>query len=372
MAAIFVLAESTLRWMPSLLPKGHYGSGQFDEELGLNVHGSTALHNKVRFVRRVPNRAGFMDVDHVLEKTPGVLRVGFFGDSYVEAIQVPLESTFFRLLSKQLGADRIETFSLGISGWATLHSLMAYQVFGDQYGLDVVVYAFVANDPGDNSYSIQSLQAGGMTPTPAAVVADNADGFEIRWPNDPDSLSAAFRVGKWLQRRSLLVQLIFARIQLLRSQGITLNSEPMASKAGESTGSTTRAVNQNDLPSDWPPETLHEARLLTRRIIERFAESVRDDGRQFLVLYVPRGNDEVEGDLPVEDSWLPWLRETTADLGIPLLDPTSALETRQRTGTLTYDDHWSPAGHEVIAEFLADSLCNWLATLSCEAPEMAK
>jgi hypothetical protein len=243
---------------------------------------------------------------------------------------------------------------------------MAYEALGDRYALDVVIYVFVANDPGDNSYTIQRLQAGSQTPTPAAVLSDNSDGFKLRWPIDPSSMSATYRVGKWLQSRSLFVKLLVSRIHLLRGQGIALSVEPTAPNARRSTESTTRSLNENDLPSDWPPEPLKEAKILTRRILVRFAGLVRADGREFFVLYVPRGNDEVEGSLPVTDRWLPWLRETTAELEIALLDPTSALKARQMTGTPTYDDHWSPAGHEVIANYLADSLCDRLPALACE------
>ena len=57
--------------MPQILPKGHYGAGRFNEELRLNVHGSTVIYNKVRFVRRTPNTAGFMDIDHESPKPNG-------------------------------------------------------------------------------------------------------------------------------------------------------------------------------------------------------------------------------------------------------------------------------------------------------------
>jgi hypothetical protein len=197
------------------------------------------------------------------------------------------------------------------------------------------------------------------------VLSDNPDGFEIRWPIDPNGISATYRLGKWLQDRSLFAKLLVSRIQLLRGEGIALNTEGAASRDRASTKST-RSLNENDLPSDWPPAVLQEAQLLTRRILARFAAAVRDDGREFFVLYVPRGNDEVDGNLPLADRWLPWLRETTAALGITLLDPTSALAARQTTGTPTYDDHWSPAGHEVIANYLADSLCDRLAALTCD------
>ena len=69
---IIVLAELTLRAIPRLTPKGVYGSGVFDPEIGLRVHGSPVIYNKVRFVRHVPNGSGFLDVEHKPAKPPNL------------------------------------------------------------------------------------------------------------------------------------------------------------------------------------------------------------------------------------------------------------------------------------------------------------
>ena len=100
--AVLVALEIAFRAFPSLLPAGGYGGGRPHPELGVNVHGSRLIYNKVRFVVREPNAEGFMDVEHDPAKAPGTLRIGFFGDSYVEAIQVPLEAVFFRRLGEAL------------------------------------------------------------------------------------------------------------------------------------------------------------------------------------------------------------------------------------------------------------------------------
>jgi hypothetical protein len=124
-------------------------------------------------------------------------------------------------------------------------------------------------------------------------------------------------------------------------------------------------LNQNDLPSTWPPAVLAEAKELTDRILTEFASSVRRDGRKAFVLYVPRGPSELDGTLPENELWLPWLEGVTDRLALPLLDPTSALRQRQSKGRPVYDDHWSPDGHEVIAQFLAESFCSQLPELNC-------
>src|SRR5262245_57436967 len=93
---ILFLLEFLFRTFPALLPAGTYGVQIFDPDLNTTVLSSPIIYNKARYVVRMANRDGFLDVDHKLAKSPGVIRVSFWGDSYVEAMQVPLEQTFWR------------------------------------------------------------------------------------------------------------------------------------------------------------------------------------------------------------------------------------------------------------------------------------
>src|SRR5262245_34882006 len=52
------------------------------------------------------NSKGLNDVEHDYAKTPGTYRILVIGDSYIEALQVPLDETFSRLLETQLSAAR--------------------------------------------------------------------------------------------------------------------------------------------------------------------------------------------------------------------------------------------------------------------------
>ena len=121
-----------------------------------------------------------------------------------------------------------------------------------------------------------------------------------------------------------------------------------------------RGPNQNDLPSAWPVDVLSDAKLLTRRLLSQMRDEVRGGGRHFAVLYVPRGMTELEGQLRAGDTWYPWLAETLGDLGVPIINPTDALRARNADGDAVYGDHWTPAGHNVVATALVDYLSNYL------------
>jgi hypothetical protein len=331
--------EILLRLVPSALPHGvFYGSGSYDPELGFQLPTSKVFYNKARFVERTPNAHGLMDVDHVEAKVPGAARVGFFGDSYVESVQVPLEDVFFRRLPAILGGRPLETFGFGLSGLGTLHAMSLYEKFGQRYDLDLVVYVFVDNDPGDHLETMQRARRGLYAARPTAVPSAQGEGYEVVPGPTPGTASPLRRLAMLLKDHSLLARVVYARIQLLSRRGA--RDAP--------------ALKAQDPPSTWPPELRIEAETLTRRLLRTWAGDVRADGRKFLVFYVPRPK-ELESDLGA-DSWRGWLVQSCKDLDIALVDPTATFAARQRQGVPLYDDHWSLAGHAAVAEVLTDVL----------------
>ena len=357
MASLLLLlgaVEVALRAFPRLLPAGTYGASHWDPELHTTVHGSSVVYNKARFVVREKNPDGFLDVTHERAKPPGTVRVGFFGDSYVESAQVPLDQVFFRRLPERIGGRRLEAFGFGISGWGTLQSYLAYRALAPRYDLDTAVYVFVENDPGDNDLEIQGMRTRRISPRTYARLSPLPPGFDLVLLSPPDELGAGLRFAKWSHERLLLARLLWVRIGLLaRSWRAGPNAE------AENREMVTRArgaPDQNDLPSSWPPAYLERSRELARRNHVEWRDRARSEGRQLLVLYVPRGEAQLRGEISLADTWKPWLESTVTGLGLPLLDPSSALRRRMAEGEAVYDDHWSPAGHEVIAGELAREL----------------
>jgi hypothetical protein len=339
--ATVLLLELLLRTIPALWPRGSYGAARFSPELSLTVHGAPVIYNKIRWNRRVPNRDGFLDVNHAEQKPLGVTRVGFFGDSYVEAVQARLEDTYFRKLPREIAGHPVEAFGFGISGWGTLHSLLAYQVMGPRYGLDDVVYLFFANDPGDHYSKMQRRRE------PTAELSDEGIGYVVKRPPQPSN-PLKERIRRFVDQRLLLARLVRVQLAVLRIRRDAANRQGVSP--------TLKVPDSNDWPSTWPPAMLEEATLLTRRILMQFRDLVVRDGRTFLVLYVPHGNLELRGQLTPGQSWFPWLSQTCAELGIRLLDPRERLRLQDQTGATSYDDHWSPASHATIASFLAEQL----------------
>ena len=351
-----LLLEATFRLFPHLLPIGIYGASRFDSELGMSVHAAPVIYNKARFVVREPNAEGFLDIDHDHRKRLGVVRIGFFGDSFVEAAQVPFDQVFYRLLPDRIAGRQIDPLGFGISGWGTLHSFLAYKAKEDIYDLDLAVYVFVENDPGDNTFDVKGALHGSANSV-FAQLSPLPPGFELTRRIPFEQQGGVLGAAKWVQQRSLLARLVWNRVALLLGHGTALRQaeaqDEMATHAGG-------IPNQNDLPSSWPAPYRQRAEDLGHRILAAWQNQARIDGCGLIVLYVPRGETQLRGELAQSDTWLPWLRSVTQDLGIAFLDPSDLLEQRLESGDRVYDDHWTPAGHEVIAVVLEEFIASWL------------
>jgi len=347
--------ELALRSFPSLLPAGSYGASRYDDELMASVHGSDVVYHGVRLVEREVNAEGFLDVGHARTKPPATLRVGFFGDSYVEAAQVPLAQAFFRRLPERIGGQTLEAFGFGVSGWGTLHAALAYRTLAPRYDLDAAVYVFVENDPGDNDVHVQGARVRRLSPKTFATLSPHPPGYELVLLNPPERIPAGWRLAKLAQERLLVARLLWARVSLLartgwpRPQRNARLDREMATRADG-------APDQNDLPSSWPADYRERSRELAERILRDWRDRARREGRMLLVLYVPRGEAQLRGEIALADTWKPWLEATAGALGLPLLDPSAALRRRMNAGEPVYDDHWSPAGHEVVAAELEREL----------------
>jgi hypothetical protein len=111
------------------------------------------------------NSAGMRDQEHSLHKPPGTVRIAVLGDSYAEAVQVPLEATFWSVLGRELerqqtfGAVRVEVLNFGVSGYGTGQELQMLRHYVWPYEPDIILLAFLAgNDVRNNSRRLEPDQ----------------------------------------------------------------------------------------------------------------------------------------------------------------------------------------------------------------------
>lgn len=353
LAVFFVLAEIFLRL--AHLPGVEYNNAKYDSLVGYALYpDSTVIYRNARgdFAARQVNSFGFLDTEHAIEKKDGVYRIGFFGDSFVEARQVSLDDTFFRLLQKKLGSN-FEVLAFGGSGYGTLQSYLSSQKWTNVLDLDLVVYVFCENDPGDQIKDIK-----GMPEIPYPVLQN--DNLSI----DNSFLSSNYyterqkpvaRLVKFLGRHSLLAGTALKRVRLLLDRGVNLKTQEKEMNMEQTMSNKAKFPNQNDLPSTWPSDLRAQAEKLEEAVILKWRDELNAQSRKFVLMYIPRGT-QMEKPAEEQDSWKKWLETFCEQNGITFIDPGPELVRAQSSGQEVFFDHFSKGGHQAFARSFADWL----------------
>ncbi|MEG4488113.1 SGNH/GDSL hydrolase family protein [Microcoleus sp. D2_18a_B4] len=109
------------------------------------------------------NSEGLRDREHTKAKPPNTLRVAVLGDSFTEAIQVPIEQTFWSKLERKLGnceavkgRKNVEVMNFGVQGYGTAQALIMLRKKVWDYNPDIVILAFfIGNDVINNSPQLE-------------------------------------------------------------------------------------------------------------------------------------------------------------------------------------------------------------------------
>jgi hypothetical protein len=104
------------------------------------------------------NKDGMNDVDHETKKPEGVYRVAVIGDSYVEAMQFPLEQAYFKVMENALRERgyTVEVLAFGVGGFGTLQEYYLLRDYALKYDPDLVILSiFTYNDIRNNSFLLE-------------------------------------------------------------------------------------------------------------------------------------------------------------------------------------------------------------------------
>lgn len=155
-AVLFILAEIFLYFfnpqLPAFLrPDSVVGTMHFSD---YTVRQRDAcIQATIRF-----NHEGMNDIDHTVEKPEGVYRIAVIGDSYVEAMQFPLEQAYFRVLEHELkeAGKKVEVLAFGVGGFGTLQEYHLLKEYALKYKPDLVILSFFSyNDVRNNSFELE-------------------------------------------------------------------------------------------------------------------------------------------------------------------------------------------------------------------------
>src|ERR1043166_6105283 len=159
------------------------------------------------------NSDGLRDIEHSITKPANTLRIAVLGDSYAEALQLPMQKAFWAVMESKLRAcsrianQNVEVINFGVSGYGTAQELLTLRQRVWKYDPDLVLLAVTTgNDVSDNSRLLKRDSA-----SPYFVLSDGKlildDSFRnnraVRWHG-----STFGHVWDWTINRSLALQAI--------------------------------------------------------------------------------------------------------------------------------------------------------------------
>jgi len=323
------------------------------------------------------------------------------GDSFVEARQLPWQQTLGPRLQAALGPELpgARVVAHGMRGWSPLLEWNWYLKAGRRFQPRVVLLFFFWND----------LWTAGTEARTFRAVLDQRGR-----PEHFDARVDPF----WIWYKSFrLVRIVDEVVRLASASGVRrlfqnaaasdrnppslLNQEAAEARgrrlapgppftpeelnallkrpADRLTPDLRRVVSTGFWPGIRPLEVWsadqHNAARQTEHELASFAADVAADGGRLVIVYVPNPLQIGPGEcsvgrfadrvgpgvvLPPDSGIQAWLREVSARRGIEFLDPSAEMRQAASEGGrpplyLRADCHWSPAGHQ----FMADWLSRW-------------
>jgi hypothetical protein len=233
------------------------------------------------------NSEGFRDKEHFKHKAAGTFRIALLGGSYVEALQVPIQDTFWsvmeRNLQSQLPEIKPEVLAFGVSGYSTAQNLLVLRQQVRKYEPDMVVVAFQPTaEIAGNSRALA-----GERDRPYFVYEGDRLVFNRSFRESASHRLRQSRVWRLYYRlldHSRTLQLLrsaktFVRQQRVRAQLRGTTSEPAGGDLGLAEMAYRRPVNQ-----EW-----EEAWHVTEGLLTMMRDEAAAMGASFVVVTVTRG-----------------------------------------------------------------------------------
>lgn len=104
------------------------------------------------------NSQGMRDIEHSYQAPPNMFRIAILGDSFTEALQLPMEKAFWWVMKEHLNnkcerlqGRQVEVINFGVSAYGTVNELLALRHRVGPFSPDMVMLAFFGNDIQENS-----------------------------------------------------------------------------------------------------------------------------------------------------------------------------------------------------------------------------
>ena len=336
------------------------------------------------------NSDGLRDREHAKAKPAGTVRIAVLGDSFSEAMHVPMEHAFWSLLERKLEecnafpGKQVEVINFGVSGYGTAQELMTLRQKVWDYSPDLVVLAFTTyNDIYDNSQALSRTEE-----VPYFVYRNGELAYDASFRDSRTYLqrdSKLNRLGRWLHNSLRVVQLVHY-VQFVAKLKFTdwKNKRRLAAQnqTKPADGSAPAVRNAEDIGIDNMvyiephDENWKEAWHVTEGLIRQMHDDVVQKQAGFLLVTLSNAI-QVHPDPIVRQRFLQHvgadsifypnlrLKALAQREQIDFLDlaqPMQAYAEQNKVflhgfGSDIGNGHWNATGHQLAAELITQKIC---------------
>lgn len=379
--ALLVFGEVALRVAHLQFDPQLYGPNR---DLGwtLRPGSSGVVSTETRQFVRI-NSHGFHDEERSYKKPANTFRIAVLGNSWTEALQVPLEKAYTSVLHQKLnetlcfGDKRVEVLNFGVAGYSTAQEFLALQQEVWKYHPDLVLLAFypardIANNLRELNNAIDPERSPYFVYRDGRLVLD--DSFRSLFALQPRQI-ALQNLGYHFDQHIYLLQGINA---LQRFGKIRVAMAAVKEKAGKS------GVDNLEYAIYAPPSlpALQSAWAVTEGLLLAMRDEVSAHGAEFRIVTLatrpqvipdPAKRAELLRKLGVSDFAYADLRikEFGERAGIPVTNlgpPLSFYAEANHVYLNGFNNsnwgagHWNETGHRLAAEAIAADLCRTRAS----------
>jgi hypothetical protein len=364
-----LVAECVLRVMTFSEPQIYVPDQFVGTRLQTGFEGMWTKEGQAQF--RI-NSAGFRDIERKHAKPAGTFRIAVLGDSYVEALQVPLENAFWSVLESELadcdfsGQKNVEVLGFGVSGFGTGQQLLMLRHYVWDYEPDMVILLMCPhNDLADNSRQLTNSVV-----RPFFSLKDDRLELDNTFRQHPSYIyankaSTRFKVA--CINRSRVLQL-YSRVR--NGTGRT--------RTDDDSDSSSRNNIENICYVQPETATWRDAWELTERLVVEIHKEVQQRAVPFVLVAGSNGiqvdpresvREEFRKQLGVTDLFyfeqrIEALANRKGITAISLGKPMAQAAQRDNlflhgfSNTAKGRGHWNADGHRLAAKLIAEKLCD--------------
>lgn len=326
------------------------------------------------------NSLGFHDAPRAYDKPANTFRIAVLGNSWTEALQVPVEKNYCSVLERKLNAahcfsgKRVEVLNFGVSGYSTAQELLLSRQEVWKYHPDMVIVAF---------YSARDI-ANNLRQFNNAADPEQSPYFVFR--ADKLVLDDSFKNLPAVQSRQIKIQKIRAMVNdhILVLKGVNalvrFGRTRVAMAAIKQTAGKESAIESTEHAIYTPPSkpAFAEAWRVTEALLTVMHHEALAHNAVLRIVtlanrpqVIPDPQKRLEFTNSLGVSNLSYADERINALGaregIPVINLAPALSQYAETQKVFLNGfnernlgggHWNETGHRVAAETIAEGLCS--------------